>query len=178
MQLIVLPRKRQARQERHGKLVIIVIIITIIIISLGSSRYPSSGSDASYAWVETVKCQEATCTECKIQKGFGGKGGAWITLARFQFLPLHPSFLLFLSPFCSIFFSSNKKMFSLLALSQSFSVSATPSLILVTFICFVFHCMSFLMYLQFLSHLYTISRTHTPHPSHHVTQHHHTATRL
>lgn len=74
MQLIVLPRKRQARQERHGKLVIIVIIITIIIISLGSSRYPSSGSDASYAWVETVKCQEATCTECKIQKGFGGRG--------------------------------------------------------------------------------------------------------
>lgn len=75
MQLIVLPCKRQARQERHGKLVIIVIIITIIIISLGSSRYPSSGSDASYAWVEIVKCQEATCTECRIQKWLGGRLG-------------------------------------------------------------------------------------------------------
>lgn len=63
--------------KRHRKLVIIVIIITIIIISLCSSRYSSSGSDASYTWDENVKCQEATCTECKIQKRWcwGGEGG-------------------------------------------------------------------------------------------------------
>lgn len=65
--LIILTRKQLAGRERHGKLVITVIIITIIIISLSSSRSPSSGSGASY-WVETMKCQEATCAECKIQR--------------------------------------------------------------------------------------------------------------
>lgn len=115
MQLIVLPRKRQTRQERHGKLVIIVIIITIIIISLGSSRYPSTGSDASYVWVETVKREEATCTECKIQKGFWGGGHT------FNFFLSTPPSHSFFCPFCSIFFSSHKNMFPLLALSQSFS---------------------------------------------------------
>lgn len=134
MQLIVLPRKRQAEQERHGKLAIIVIIITIIIISLSSSRYPSTGSDASYAWVESVKCQEATCAECKIQKERWG--GVWITLAHFQFLPLHPSPSLFLLPYCSIFFWSHKKCFFYLPSPQSASISPTPSLIFVTFICF------------------------------------------
>lgn len=66
--LIILTRKQLAGRERHGKLVITVIIITIIIISPSSSRSPSSGSGASYGWVETMKCQEATCTECKIQR--------------------------------------------------------------------------------------------------------------
>lgn len=66
--LIILTRKQLAGRERHGKLVITVIIITIIIISPSSSRSPSSGSGASYGWVETMKCQEATCAECKTQR--------------------------------------------------------------------------------------------------------------
>lgn len=175
MQLIVLPHKRQTRQERHGKLVIIVIIITIIIISLGSSRYPSTGSDASYAWVETVKREEATCTECKIQKGFWGEGTLSISSS--------PPLLLTLSFALSAQFSFlvTKICFPCLPYPNLFPISATPSLMLVTFICFAFHRMSFLMYLQFLSHSHTILQTYThtcTRPARHVTRHHHIATRL